>query len=168
MPVAYKKWVIKVETFKDIRLKGREMVRIKKPDVVVILPILNKNRVLLEKHYRPVIKKTILELPAGHIDRGETPVQAARRELFEETGYSAKTIELAFKSFDAPGLLSSRVYTFIAEGVYKTGAKTDKHEPLHSTIISTSTAFRFIKNNTIEDNKTISALLFYEKFINNK
>ena len=166
MPVAYKKWVIKVETFKDKRLNGREMIRIKKPDVVVILPILDGNKVLLERHYRPAINRTILELPSGHIDRGETPTQAAQRELFEETGYSAKNTNLAFKSFDAPGLLSSRVYTFIAEGVHKTGAKTDNHEPLHIAIISISTAFKFIKNNTIEDNKTISALLFYEKFIN--
>ncbi|MGC8777047.1 MAG: NUDIX hydrolase, partial [Candidatus Micrarchaeia archaeon] len=63
-----------------IKLKGNKItaVRIKENDAVVILPIFN-NRIVIEKQYRPPIKKFIYELPAGHIKGNETPIMAAKR-----------------------------------------------------------------------------------------
>jgi ADP-ribose pyrophosphatase len=163
MPVVYKKWIIRVEEFND-RKSGRFTIRIAKPDVVVILPFITENTILLEKHYRPVIGKNILELPAGHIDKGERPIQSARRELLEETGYIAGKMKPAFTSFDAPGLLSSRMYFFIATNMRRVGEKTDKHEIQRPLKMKVSKALDMVKRGKIEDNKTISALLFYEKF----
>lgn len=64
------------------------------PDYVCVVALTNARRLVLVRQYRPAVEELTLELPAGHVDPGETPEHAARRELLEETGYSCDRLEL--------------------------------------------------------------------------
>src|ERR1035441_9896710 len=73
---------------------GQAHYVIQTPDFVVMVVITEQNQILLVRQFRPAAGAVTLELPAGHVDPGETPEQAARRELLEETGYEADHFKL--------------------------------------------------------------------------
>ena len=123
---------------------------------------MDDGRIIIEKHYRAPIGKWILELPAGHIEKGETPVKAARKELYEETGYKARSMKLLYKAYVSPGLFTTISYTYLARGLTK-HEKTDNEEMIGVKEIRFSEALAMIKSNKITDRKTISGILYYKE-----
>jgi len=166
MRVVYKNKLISLEVFKD-RVEKKERCRIVERNVAVILGFIDKRHILLERHYRAPIGKWIFELPAGHIEKGETPISAAKKELLEETGYSAKNLKLLYKDYVAPGILTTISYTYVATGLTKMH-RTDEEEMLRVKAIELNRAYALIKSNVIIDKKTISGLLYYKETISQK
>ncbi|MCL4387663.1 NUDIX hydrolase [Candidatus Marsarchaeota archaeon] len=164
MRTVYKNKIIRLETFKD-RKENKERCRIVEKDVVVILAFLDDERIIIERHYRAPIRKWVLELPAGHVEKGETPIEAARKELYEETGYKAKSMKLLYKAYVSPGLLTTISYTYLARGLTK-HEKTDKEEMLDVREIRFSDALEMVRSNKITDRKTLSGILYHEEFAN--
>ena len=93
----------------------REMIT--HPGSVVVLPVLPDERVLLIQQYRYAARQYLWELVAGRIDEGETPLQAAARELKEETGFSAKRFRIFLEFFPTPGFLEEKMFLLLAEGL---------------------------------------------------
>src|SRR5580658_9036193 len=89
----------------------------------VVMPVDAKKRILLVRQYRLPALSYLWELPAGKVDEGETPLQAARRELAEETGYRAKKFEKLAVFFPSPGFLAEKMTIYIAHGLTE-GKKT--------------------------------------------
>jgi ADP-ribose pyrophosphatase len=85
-------------------------------DFVVIVAITPQNQLLLVRQFRVAVGAVTLELPAGHLDPGETPEQAARRELLEETGYEADTFELLASLSPSVARFTNRMWCFFAAG----------------------------------------------------
>lgn len=85
-------------------------------DFVVIVAITPKRQILLVHQYRVAVAAVTLELPAGHIDPGETPEESARRELLEETGYAAETFELLAPLSPSVARFTNRMWCFLATG----------------------------------------------------
>jgi ADP-ribose pyrophosphatase len=83
-------------------------------DFVVIVAVTRENRILLVRQYRPAVASVTLELPAGHIEAGETPEQAARRELREETGYDAENLKLLANLSPSAARFTNRMWCFFA------------------------------------------------------
>jgi len=83
-------------------------------DFVVIVAVTRQNQILLVRQYRPPVAAVTLELPAGHIDPGETPEQAARRELLEETGHEADNFKLLADLSPSVARFTNRMYCFFA------------------------------------------------------
>jgi ADP-ribose pyrophosphatase len=83
-------------------------------DFVVVVAVTTQNHILLVRQYRPPVAAVTLELPAGHIDPGETPEQAARRELLEETGHEADTFKLLANLSPSVARFTNRMYCFFA------------------------------------------------------
>jgi len=83
-------------------------------DYVAILALTPEGRILLVRQYRPVTETVTLELPCGLVDAGETPVAAAQRELLEETGYRADSLELLGNLVPDAGRLGNRMWCFFA------------------------------------------------------
>ena len=91
----------------SVAADGRRHVRevIRHPGAVVLLPILDDGRVVLIRNRREAVGQHLVELPAGTLEPGEDPMAAAHRELAEETGYRAGTMELLVSFFSSPGIL---------------------------------------------------------------
>jgi len=160
----YKNKLIRLETFTDA-LEKKERCRIVENDVVVLLAFPDDRHILLERHYRAPIGKWMLELPAGHIEKGETAAMAARKELIEETGYKAKTLKLLYKAYVAPGILTTKSYTYAATGLTKAYDKgTDKEEMLELKTMEFDEVYKLIMKNAIIDKKTIAGVLYYREF----
>ena len=83
-------------------------------DFVVMVAVTRQNRILLVRQYRPAVAAVTLELPAGHIEPGETPEQAARRELLEETGHEAETFTALATLSPSVARFTNRMYCFFA------------------------------------------------------
>ncbi|MGC8585985.1 MAG: NUDIX hydrolase [Candidatus Micrarchaeia archaeon] len=148
-----------------IKLKGNKItaVRIKENDAVVILPIFN-NRIVIEKQYRPPIKKFIYELPAGHIKGNETPIMAAKRELLEETGFFAKRLRFMFKAYPQPGTTTSMHFFYYAECSKRGEARPEADEDIKIKLMRIDKALKMVRAHLIIDTKTIAALLYYAIF----
>jgi len=87
---------------------------VKAPDYVNVLALSEEKEILLIRQFRPAVNRYTLELPGGHVDAGETPQQAAERELVEETGYASERIELLGSLNPDTGRLSNRLWCYFA------------------------------------------------------
>ena len=132
---------------------------IRHPGASVILALDAVNRVLLIRQYRLPLRKYLWELPAGRIDVGETPLQAAKRELKEETGYRAARWQKLCRFWTAPGFCNERISAYIARGVKAGKSSPEPYELIEARWVEYSKALEMITNDHIEDAKTILALL---------
>jgi 8-oxo-dGTP pyrophosphatase MutT (NUDIX family) len=90
---------------------------IRTQDYVAIVATTEAGRLLLVRQFRPAVEMTTLELPSGHVEPGETPIEAARRELLEETGHTAATLELLGELRPDTGRLGNRLWCFHTSAV---------------------------------------------------
>ena len=108
------------------RITSREVVE--RPDTVSVLAIDDRGRVLLVRQFRYAVGQDTLEIPAGTIDPGETPAQAARRELREETGYDCERLEELTSYYPAMGYSSERMTIYLASGLVTSPLRGDEEE----------------------------------------
>jgi 8-oxo-dGTP pyrophosphatase MutT (NUDIX family) len=87
------------------------------PDYACVLAITEEQRILAVRQYRPAVDRYTVELPSGIVDDGEAPAEAAGRELLEETGYAAASIEVLGSMLPDTGRLSNRMWNCVATGV---------------------------------------------------
>lgn len=135
------------------------------PGSVVIIPVLDDGRIVLIRQFRYAAGKYLWELVAGHKEPGEDPAQGARRELAEETGYTARRVRKLFDIYPSPGLLGERMDIYLAEGLTKGKARPEDDEKISQKIITLAQAERWIREGKICDAKTIAGFLYYSKFV---
>ena len=134
------------------------------PGAVVILPILPDGRVLLIKNYRYAVGESLLELPAGTLDKGEEPINCAGRELIEETGYTAGRLKALGSFFASPGILSERLYAYAAYDLQPGRPDFDEGEQIEPHPVAWDDAIDMVRSGAIKDAKTIATLLMYDRF----
>ena len=149
------------------RITTREVVEY--PGAVTIIPIL-EDKILLVNQFRYPIGKELLELPAGKIEEGESPLETARRELEEETGFRARKFTLLTKFYTVPGYSTEYMYLYLAEDLTKEDATAlpDFDEIISVRPMNQDDAFQWLKEGRFEDAKTILGLLFYFNFVKNR
>lgn len=129
---------------------------------VVILAIREKDgikKVLLVKQFRYPLKKAILELPAGKLEKGEDPFEAAKRELQEETGYIAKNWQDLGYIYTSPGYSDEKLYLYKATDLEFVGENPDEGEILVEYEYTIDELVKMVKNNEITDAKTVCAVM---------
>ncbi|HJT84984.1 MAG TPA: NUDIX hydrolase [Nitrososphaeraceae archaeon] len=133
---------------------------------VGLIPIIDHSNILLITQYRHPAKKTLLEIPAGKIEDGETKEEAARRELYEETGYTGK-LSFLTKWYLVPSYDTELMYIFIVTNLKKMSNKqgSDDDENIKVKKLGLKTALKKCINGQIIDCKTIAALLAYQESI---
>ncbi len=136
------------------------------PGAVVILPVLDEaaRQILLIRNRRYSVRQVLLELPAGTLEKGEDPMNCAGRELLEETGYLAGRIKPLGSFFSSPGILTERMYAFVAYDLQQRRQQLDEGEDIEVEQVSMTDALDLIRTGQIMDAKTIAALLMYDKF----
>jgi len=143
---------------------GRRDV-IRHPGSIVVLGIKDHAArdplILLERQYRHVVGRRIWELPAGRIDPGESRLAAAKRELLEETGYTARRWRRAFHFYASPGFLDEQMHVYIAEGLTPGEAAPEEDEQIATRLLPLSQAVRMVLRGQIFDAKTMAALLWF-------
>ena len=112
---------------------------------------------------RAAVGRTLLELPAGTLDRVESLEAAARRELAEETGYRAGQMTPAGEFWMSPGILRERMHLFVAEDLVAGSQALEPGEQIRTRVVSTKEAIAMCLDGRIEDAKTIIGLLLLAK-----
>lgn len=117
-------------------------------------------RVLLERQYRHAARQMLWELPAGRIDEGENDLAAAKRELLEETGYTATRWRCILHFYASPGFLAEAMNLYFARGLHTGLAQPEADEVIHVRMVPLSAAVRMVMRGTIKDGKTICGILW--------
>ena len=134
------------------------------PGAVVIIPVLDKQNVLLISNLRYALNKTLIELPAGTMEKNEDAINCAGRELLEETGYLARRLKPMASFYTSPGILTEKLYVFLAYDLQKQQQDLDPGEGIQLLPTPLEQALEMIRTDQIQDAKTIAALLMYERF----
>lgn len=119
-------------------------------------------RVLLERQYRHAAQDYLWELPAGRIDPGESELHAAKRELLEETGYTARHWRRILHFYASPGLVAETMSVFLATGLHAGPAQPEADEVIFKRLVPLPMAVRMVTNGTIRDAKTITSVLWLD------
>ena len=117
-------------------------------------------KVLLERQYRHAAGQMMWELCAGRIDDGERELAAAKRELLEETGYTARRWKKILHFYVSPGFLDETMAIYLAEGLKSGIAQPEADERILTRFFSLSETVRMVNKGLIQDGKTISAVLW--------
>jgi len=133
------------------------------PGAVLIIPIVDDDQVCLIRNYRIAVGKTLIELPAGTLDRDEPTQQTAVRELKEETGYEAQHWQELPAFFMSPGILNERMYLYVAEGLTSGKPAREPGEEIENLVVDWSEAVRMAEQGEIEDAKSLVAILLWDR-----
>ena len=168
--VVFRGPVFRVTSDKVVEPSGitarRDIIR--HPGSVVILAVDDSRReprVLLEWQYRHAAEDYLWELPAGRVDEGEEEIAAAKRELIEETGFTAERWQRAFKYFASPGFMDETMAVYLAQSLRRGKAQPEEDESITVRLFSLSDAVQKITRGTIRDGKTIAGVLWLQNHL---
>jgi ADP-ribose pyrophosphatase len=117
-------------------------------------------KILLERQYRHAAKDYLWELPAGRIDPGENELHAAKRELLEETGFTAARWKRILKFYASPGFVAETMAVFLATGLRPGTAQPEADEIIQIHFVPLAKAVSMATSGAIRDAKTISSVLW--------
>ena len=120
-------------------------------------------RVLLERQYRHAAGERLWELPAGSLEPGENKLAAAKRELLEETGFTARRWQRALFFYVSPGFLDESMQVFLARKLKKGKAQPEEDERIATRFFPLTQAVQMATTGKIKDAKTIASLLWLDK-----
>jgi ADP-ribose pyrophosphatase len=146
---------------------GREGEReyIVHPGAVLVLPLLDDGRLVLERQFRYPLKQVFIELPAGKIDPNELPLVTGQRELLEETGYQAAEWIRLGAFHPCIGYSNEIIHIYLARGLQAGQHKRDSDEALELFEAALDDCFAMVQRGEITDGKTIVALYWLEKYL---
>lgn len=139
----------------------REIVR--HPGAVCVLAVVN-GKMLVVEQYRKPLGKSQVEIPAGKLDPGEQPEEAAKRELEEETGYRCGSLKHISSFYTSPGFADEILHLYWAEDLKPGVASPDEDEFLALEAITLEEAKNYIKQERISDAKTITAVYAWQAY----
>jgi len=128
-----------------------------------ILPIDDDGNIVMVKQYRKPAEKILLEIPAGTLEEGEDPLECAKRELIEETGFAAREFTPLISFYSTPGFTTERLHIYIAKGLYEESGEMDFDEFIEIEKIPFNEALSMVLEGKIEDAKTIIGILTFNE-----
>jgi ADP-ribose pyrophosphatase len=131
---------------------------------VALVPRLDADRICLLRVGRYTVGQTLLEVPAGTIDPGESPDATAARELREETGYHAGRITRIAEWFVSPGVMNERMFLYLCDDLRPGPAEHQPDERLEPVIVTWDEALEMVYRGEIEDAKSMLAIVLGARF----
>jgi ADP-ribose pyrophosphatase len=156
-------WVTTDQVLEPTGVRGRRDV-VRHTGSVVILAVdetQSEPRVLLVRQYRHAAQQYLWELCAGRIDKGETELSAAKRELLEETGYTAARWKRILNFYASPGFVAETMSIYLATGLRPGTAQPEEDEVIEIKFFPLSAAVRLVMTGRIHDSKTIAGVLWF-------
>ena len=141
---------------------------IQHPGAVCCIPILSDGKIALIKQYRYSVKKEMIEIPAGKLDRNEIPEECAQRELEEEIGYKASKLTFLANIHPAIGFTDEKMWLYLAEDLVKTKQSLDADEFLVLFPTKLKEAVDMVWSGKITDVKTIIGILWAQRILQNE
>jgi ADP-ribose pyrophosphatase len=141
---------------------AREYIR--HPGAVAIVALFDDGRVLLERQYRYPQRREFVEIPAGKLEPNEPPLETAKRELIEETGYSAQQWRRIGVVHTAIAYTDEAIELFLATGLSQGRRRLDDGEFLEVFTVPFAEAIAMVRDGRITDVKTVAALLWVDRF----
>ncbi|GGF87315.1 NUDIX domain-containing protein [Paenibacillus abyssi] len=139
----------------------REIV--KHPGASAVVALLD-GKLLVVEQFRKPLEKFQIEIPAGKLDAGEDPMEAAIRELEEETGYRAKSMKLISAFYTSPGFADEKLYLYFTDELEKGNMSLDEDEYLSVDAITFEQAQQYIREERISDAKTMMAVYVWNNY----
>ena len=159
----YKNRIFRLDSSK-IKVKGQkrtfEHQVIRHPGAAVIVPLLDRNHVVLIRQFRTALKRVVWEFPAGTLEKGEAPLRCAKREIIEEIGYEAKRWKKLALFYPAPGISSEVMHLYLASRLEPRQIDHDTDEYLESKVVSLKQLRKMVLAGTIDDAKTILGFFY--------
>ena len=143
----------------DGKTYQREVIR--HPGAVVLLPVLDQDHVVMIENHRHTVGETLLELPAGTREPGEPVAETAKRELIEETGYRAGSIELIHEFYSAPGICDELMLLYLATDLQSGQHCREATEQIENRIVTRAEIEQLIADGKIRDAKTLVGLFAF-------
>jgi ADP-ribose pyrophosphatase len=135
------------------------------PGAVVIMPMDGEGRILWVRQHRWPAQRALLELPAGTLEKGETPEGTARRELPEETGFAAKTWTSLGGFFSAPGFCDEYLYSYLATELTPEVAHGDDDEDIEVVPLTLDQSLERVDAGDVIDSKSLATLMLYQRHL---
>lgn len=135
---------------------------------VVVMPVFPNGDLLLVRQYRYAAGQALWELVAGRKEPRESPLAGARRELLEETGYSARRYRRLLEVFPSPGFVTESMTIFAAEGLTAGAAQPEEDEHIVARRFSVAQALSMIRHGVLRDAKSVVGILYYLQFLARK
>ena len=132
------------------------------PGAVGVIPIIDGNKVVMVSQYRHPVREITWELPAGKLAKGEDPLLCVKRELQEETGYTAGRIHKLLAFWPTAAFATEVIHLYVADKLKPGATNPDDDEFLRTEIWPLKKAYAAIKSGKIKDSKTIIGLLAYQ------
>ncbi len=152
-----------------VELPGNKMATreiVDHPGAVAIVPITNDGKIVMVTQYRKPVEESLLEIPAGKLEKNEDPSECAKRELKEETGFNAKELKHLLTLYSTPGFSNEIMYIYLATGLIEGTPNPDEDEYVSTDIFSVSDLIKKIFNGEIKDSKTIAGILALKEYLN--
>ncbi|MEB3429597.1 NUDIX hydrolase [Citroniella saccharovorans] len=150
----------------DMKYSKREIIE-HSPSVVII-PMIDDENVFVIKQYRKAVDKVLYEFPAGLLESGEDPKEAALRELQEEIKYTADKIEFLFDMYSSPGFTNEKVSVFLARDLKPKALKEDDDEYIECEKISIKDLIQKLDSLELIDSKIIAGTLYLKNLMLNE
>jgi ADP-ribose pyrophosphatase len=155
-------------TLPNGKTSKREIVN--HPGAVAILALTSDNKIVLVEQYRKALERSIIEIPAGKLEKGEAPIHTAHRELEEETGYVVDDLTFIQAFATSPGFADEIIHVYLAENlrVAENKASLDEDEFVELLEVTIEEAEQLMLEGKIFDAKTAFAVLWAKQYIANK
>jgi ADP-ribose pyrophosphatase len=141
---------------------------IRHPGASAVVPVLEGKRIVLIRQYRHAVNGFIWEIPAGTLDPKESPLECAKRELTEETGFSASQWQSLAEVTPVPAYSDERIHIFLASRLTPAAQKLERDELLRVQQMGLAEAVTMIYQGFIQDCKTICGILLAHQALSNK
>ncbi|MGE6375252.1 NUDIX hydrolase [Peribacillus muralis] len=144
----------------DGKTSKREIV--KHPGAVAIIALTEDNKIIMVEQYRKALERSLIEIPAGKLEKGEEPVLSAERELEEETGYECEKMEHIISFYTSPGFADELVHLYVAHNLKKkeNAAPLDEDEFVELIELTLEDAENYLLEGKIQDAKTAYAVQY--------
>lgn len=147
----------------DKKYSTREIVE--HPGAAVVVPITDDGKIIMVKQFRKPVEDSLVEVPAGKLDKGEDPTICAHRELQEETGYISANMQYLFSFYSSPGFSNEIMHLFIATDLTQGEANPDEDEYIEIVSYELGQLIEMIFQGKIKDSKSIIAIFAASQYI---